>query len=48
MMWALWISGFVVGLIPAFSGVYNGATLIGFLAVGFATVGLIRKANRDV
>lgn len=48
MMWVLWISGFVVGLIPAFSGIYNGATVLGFAMLAFASVALIRKADRDV
>lgn len=48
MIWGLWISGFVIGLIPAFSGVYNGATLLGFTMFAFATVALIRKADRNV
>jgi len=45
MMWAIWFIGFVIGLMPAFSGVYNGATLLGFGMVAFATVYMVRKAN---
>lgn len=46
MMWIVWFIGFVVGLIPAFSGVYNGATMFGIGLMAFATSYLVRKAIR--
>jgi hypothetical protein len=48
MIWVLWILGFVTALIPAFWGVYNGATVLGIIVFGFATVALIRKADNNV
>jgi hypothetical protein len=47
MIWVVWILGFVTALIPAFWGVYNGATMLGIIVFVFATVVLARRANRD-
>lgn len=39
----LWFFGACLITIPAFSGVYNGATVAGVIIVAFATTAIIRK-----
>lgn len=39
----LWFVGACLILVPAFSGVYNGASLAGVIFVAIATTAIIRK-----
>lgn len=35
--------GFIIGIIPAFNGDFNGATLLGLSIIVFTTLAYIRK-----
>lgn len=42
-MYWLWLVGAILVLVPALSGVYNGATFAGVIFLAISTTAIIRK-----